>query len=77
MFLCAALFLEAGARPEGKLLFCFGLLLVLLVHRRELRTAWYWPAIMLAVAFGTHSMTKTSQAGLLLYTSVARLTLPP
>jgi len=74
IFLCVALVLEAGARPEGKLLFGFGLLLVLLVHRRELRSAWHWPAIMLAVALVTHSLTKTSQAGLLLYTSVARLT---
>jgi hypothetical protein len=74
VFLCVALFLEAGARPEGKLLFGFGLLLVVLVHRRELRTAWRWPAMLLGVALLTHLLTKTSQAGLLLYTSVARLT---
>jgi hypothetical protein len=39
-FLCVTLFLEAGARPEGKLLFGFTLLLLLLLHFRELRPMW-------------------------------------
>lgn len=74
IFLCAALFLEAGARPEGKLLFGFGLFLLALLHWRSWRK--YWPrlAAMLALAITTHFLTRTSQAGLLLYTSVARLT---
>lgn len=71
---CTALVLEAGARPEGKLLFGFGLLLVVLVNWRWLRAMWRQPAAMLAVALVTHLCTKTSQAGLLLYTSVARIT---
>ncbi len=71
---CIALVLEAGARPEGKLLFGFGLLLVVWVQWKHLRTAWRQPVAMLAVALLTHLATRTSQAGLLLYTSVARLT---
>jgi hypothetical protein len=68
-----SLVLEAGSRPEGKLLFGFGFFLVLLVHGRELRTMWLRPAMMSVLALVVHSMTKTSQAGLLLFTSVARL----
>jgi hypothetical protein len=73
-FLCVSLVLEAGARPEGKLLFGFGLLVLLLVHWPVLRK--YWPrlAILVAIAITTHLLTKTSQAGLLLYTSVVRIT---
>jgi hypothetical protein len=74
IFLCAALILESGARPEGKLLFGFGLFLLILVHRRNLRVEWRRLAILAAIALLTHLATKTSQAGLLLYTSVARLT---
>lgn len=74
LFLCIALVLEAGARPEGKLLFGFALLLVLLLHGRSWKTGWKRPAIVLALAIALHFATKTSQAGLLLYTSVARLT---
>ncbi len=83
IFLCVTLVLEAGARPEGKLLFGFGLFLLVLIHfRRELPlrpfrfrgTAWPRLAIMLALALVIQLTTKTSQAGLLLYTSVVRLT---
>ncbi|HYR58780.1 MAG TPA: hypothetical protein VEO95_09135, partial [Chthoniobacteraceae bacterium] len=73
-FLLAALFLEAGARPEGKLLFGFGIVLVALIHWRGWRSAWPRVAIVAALAIATNFITKTSQAGLLLYTSVARLT---
>ncbi len=72
--LCLALVLEAGGRPEGKLLFGFGLLMVVLMNWGRLRTAWQQPVALLAVAIVTHFCTKTSQAGLLLYTSVARIT---
>lgn len=75
-FLGAALVLEAGARPEGKLLFGFALLLLLLLHARRWRSAWLRWALLLALAGATHFVTKTSQAGLLLYTSVVRLTPP-
>jgi hypothetical protein len=74
IFLLVALFLEAGARPEGKLLFGFGIFLVVLLHARRWRTDWSRFAIIVAVAVVTNLITKTSQAGLLLYTSVARLT---
>ncbi len=73
-FLLAALFLEAGARPEGKLLFGFGIFLVALLHWQSWRSAWPRFAIITALAVATHFVTKTSQAGLLLYTSVVRLT---
>jgi hypothetical protein len=73
-FLLVALFLEAGARPEGKLLFGFGIVLVALIHLRGWRSAWPRVAIAVALAVITNFLTQTSQAGLLLYTSVARLT---
>lgn len=73
-FLLTALVLEAGARPEGKLLFGFGIFLVVLLHWQSWRSAWPRFAIIVAVAVLTHFVTKTSQAGLLLYTSVVRLT---
>lgn len=74
VFLAVALILEAGARPEGKLLFGFGLFLLVLVHWRVWRELAIRFAIMLALAVTMHFLTKTQQAGLLLYTSVARLT---
>jgi hypothetical protein len=97
--LCVSLVLLAGARPEGKLLFGFGIFLLLLVHWRELfgksrkdegtdggdgrppRAMWRerlfrWrrPAILVVLGIVTHFATQTSQAGLLLYTAMARLT---
>jgi hypothetical protein len=76
IFLCVMLFLEAGARPEGKLLFGFALALLLFLHFRELRPMWPRFAALVVLGIATHFMTKTSQAGLLLYTSVVRLTPP-
>lgn len=73
-FFLTALVLEAGARPEGKLLFGFGFFLVALLHWQSWRSAWPRFAVITAVAVLTHFATKTSQAGLLLYTSVVRLT---
>src|SRR5438067_1617905 len=73
-FLCVALFLTAGSRPEGKLMFGFGIALVIVTlwaQKQKLRKA---VLIMLVVAVGTHFVTRTDQAGLLLYTSVAFLT---
>lgn len=81
IFLCVTLFLEAGARPEGKLLFGFGLLAVALVHFVEwqkTRAPWKPTCVRLGLLVllgaATHFLTKTSQGGLLLYISVARLT---
>lgn len=74
LFLAAALVLEAGARPEGKLLFGFGLLLLGAVHFHSWRTHCSRFAGLAALAAGMHFLTKTSQAGLLLYTSVVRIT---
>lgn len=74
VFLCVTLFLEAGARPEGKLLFGFGLLLVAVVHWRAWREYRARFAGLLLLAVATHLITRTSQAGLLLYTSLARFT---
>ena len=74
IFLCVALFLEAGARPEGKLLFGFGILLVVLLHARAWRTEWRRVAIIAVLGLITHIVTRTAQAGLLLYTSVAKMT---
>jgi hypothetical protein len=73
-FLCAALFLEAGARPEGKLLFGFAALLLALVHWPRWRAAARRFALLLALGVVTHFLTRTGQGGLLLYTSVAWLT---
>ena len=74
VLLCVALFLVAGARPEGKLLFGFGLLMLAWVHWGEWRLHRVRLAVFLALAVLTHFKTKTSQAGLLLYTSLARFT---
>ena len=74
VFLLLALYLEAAARPEGKLLFAFGILLVVCLHARNWRTSWMRVAAVLLLALGMHFITKTRQGGLLLYTSVARFT---
>lgn len=73
-FLIVALFLEAGARPEGKLLFGFGLLLLAIVHWGSPRIALPRIALLGAVGLIAQLTTRTSQAGLLLYTSVVKLT---
>jgi len=74
LFLCTALVLEAGARPEGKLLFGFGILLVAVLHWGAWRESRVRLAGLVLLAVLTHFSTKTSQAGLLLYTSLARFT---
>ena len=74
VFFCVTLVLAAGARPEGKLLFGFALFLLALVHWGSLRTVWKRPAAVALLAVTIHFVTRTDQAGLLLYTSVARLT---
>ena len=74
--LAVALVVVAGARPEGKLLFGFGLFLAVLVHWRKWAALAVRVAILATIALFVHRSTKSSQAGLLLYTSVARLTPP-
>jgi hypothetical protein len=74
VFLAVALILEAGARPEGKLLFGFGLFLIVLMHWRAWREMGLRFALLAVLGVTMHFLTKTQQAGLLLYTSVARLT---
>jgi hypothetical protein len=73
-FLVPVLVIEAGARPEGKLFFCFGLLLVTLVWWRSRRKLAIALGTLALVGILTHSVTKMSQAGLLLYTSVVHMT---
>lgn len=73
-FLCVALVLLAGSRPEGKLLFGFAFLLLAMLHWRGWRVAWVRFAILLVLAAVTHLATRSGQSGLLLYTSVARMT---
>jgi len=67
------LVLEAGARPEGKLLFVFGFFLIFLVALPDWRKALRPMGILLLVAIPTHFATLTNQAGLLLYTSLLRI----
>ena len=73
-FFLSALVLEAGARPEGKLFFGFAILLVVFLHWRRWRSDWPRFAIVVLLAGIIHLITPSSQAGLLLYTSLARLT---
>lgn len=77
LFLCVALVLEAGARPEGKLFFAFGFLLVALVAWPRWRQALRPMGYLFLVAMVTYFATLTSQAGLLLYTSVLRIAPEP
>lgn len=74
IFLLAALFLVATARPEGKLFVGFIALLLLALHAREWRKR--WPRFLTLAIFAVllHFITRTGESGVLLYTSVARLT---
>lgn len=74
ILLCVALFLNAGARPEGKLIFGFGALMLAMLHFRDWRDYWRRLAVFALLAAATFYICRTSQAGLLLYTSVARFT---
>lgn len=72
-FLFAALFLMAGARPEGRLFALFALVLVTArlwgnwrVFRKAVPATAAWAALLFL-------MTRTGQSGLLLFTSVLHL----
>lgn len=71
--LLLALFFTAAARPEGRLFLAFGFLLIVLVEwgrwkALRLRLAW-----LAGLAFVTLPLTKTYQAGQLLYATVLPL----
>lgn len=70
----SALFLTAGARPEGKLFFAFGFLLLLLFHLQNRKTLLWQGGALAALMLVTHLCTLTHQGGMLLYVTVARLT---
>ena len=72
-FLLAALFFTAGARPEGRLFLAFGVLLVALVYRRSWRMEVAKLATVAAFCVATLLVTRTAQAGILLYTSILHL----
>jgi hypothetical protein len=62
VFLCGTLVLEAGARPEGKLLFGFAIFLLVLIHWGDLRNAWRRLAAVALIGLFSHLATKTEQA---------------
>ncbi len=72
-FLLAALFFTAAARPEGRLLLGFGLLLLVLVDWRNGKTLWLRLAWFAGLACVTLPLTRTGQAGQLLYATVLPL----
>ncbi len=74
VLLAVALFLEAGARPEGKLFFAFAILMAALIHWGQWRRCAAVVGILTLLAGVTHLATRTTQSGLLLYTAVAHLT---
>jgi hypothetical protein len=76
VFFLLTLFFEAGARPEGKLFFGFAILFVFILHARAWRKMWPRFLAVLLLAIATLHITRTTQSGLLLYTSVARFTPP-
>ena len=73
VFLLAALFFTAGARPEGRLFLAFGIAAAVLVYARTWRAeipkfvtlVWFCPAVLL--------LTRTAQGGILLYASLLHL----
>lgn len=72
--LCLGVFLAAGARPEGKLFFGFGLLLVAVGFWGRWKEWAAAMALFLALAAITTKLTSTSQPGLLIYTSLVHWT---
>jgi hypothetical protein len=71
--LAGALWVEAGARPEGKLFLPFGFLLAVLVLARWPKQLAVALAVLVAAAIPAHLSTKTSQSGLLLLVSLVHL----
>ncbi len=71
--LSLALFFAASARPEGRLLLGFGFLLVVLVEWGNWKTLWLRLGCLIALAGVTLPLTRTGQAGQLLYATVLPL----
>ncbi len=71
--LLLALFLTAGARPEGRLLLGFGFLLVGLVEWTGKKTLLIRLAVLAVLSAVTLAITRTGQAGQLLYATVLPL----
>ena len=74
VLLLFALICTAGARPEGKLFFAFGLLLVVLVLWRQWRPLGKCAGAMLAIALIWSLIVRQSTAPQLLYASLIQLT---
>lgn len=72
-FVLVALFFTAAARPEGRLFFGFGFALVLAVQWGNWKTCWRRMAWLAGVALVTMLLTRTHQAGQLLYATVLPL----
>lgn len=72
-FLLAALFFTAGARPEGRLFLAFGVLVTLLVYRGQLRREMAKFVTLFVFCGLALIVTRTAQAGILLYTSILHL----
>lgn len=73
VMLLTALFLTAGARPEGRLLLGFGFLLIVLTEWSTWKRLWLRLAWFFGLAIVTLPLTKTGQAGQLLYATVLPL----
>ena len=72
-FMLATLVFTAGSRPEGKLYFSVAFLLVGLVYWGNWKEWATKLAILSLVTIGTFAITKTGQAGVLLYATVLPL----
>lgn len=72
-WMLAALFFTAGARPEGKLFFAFGWILLVLVCWGQWREMLRRGAWLLGLTILTFPITRTTQAGQLLYATVLPL----
>jgi hypothetical protein len=71
--LLLTLVFTAGSRPEGKLYFSVAILLVALTYWGNWKAWLRHMAILLVVTMGTFAITKTKQAGTLLYATVLPL----
>ncbi|HEX4083995.1 MAG TPA: hypothetical protein VHY22_03720 [Chthoniobacteraceae bacterium] len=72
VWLIVALFFTAGSRPEGKLFVVFGLGVTALVYAGEWKLWARRMAVMLVCCAGIWMSSRSTQAGLLLYSTVVR-----
>jgi hypothetical protein len=73
LFLAAAA-LQAGTRPEGRLFLGLGLLMLPMIHWKNLGSLGLRGAIYAGFALAMLAVTKTSQSGLLLLTAMLPMT---